>query len=46
MSGLMKLLRILAACIETPADPDTTYLGGAKDICDLERRMRVLEART
>jgi len=36
---------VAAATIESPQEREVAYLAGAVDICDLERRLRVIDGR-
>jgi hypothetical protein len=45
MFAALHLLRSLVERIRLPRDRDESYLADATDICDLERRMRALDAR-
>jgi hypothetical protein len=45
MKNLLDLLKSLRPTIESAQDRDAAYLAGAVDICDLERRLRVIDSR-
>ena len=45
MNNLLNLLKSLRPTIESPQERDAAYLAGAVDICDLERRLRVIDGR-
>ena len=45
MNNLLTFLKSLRPAIESPREREAAYLAGAVDICDLERRLRVIDGR-
>lgn len=45
MSSFLKLLKALVPFMQSQLERDETYLAEALDLVDLERRVRVLEAK-
>ena len=45
MNNLLTFLKSLRPELESRGDREAAYLAGAVDICDLERRLRVIDSR-
>ena len=45
MNTLLNILKSLRPTIESQRERDDAYIAGAVDICDLERRLREVDAR-
>jgi hypothetical protein len=45
MTHLLNFLKSLSPTLESPDTRDASYLAGAVDICDLERRLREIDGR-